>query len=68
MPLEAIMFEHCDNGRESWCRVWTCRAGEWHISELACELARRVVPVLLQRYGMELVPGIFAGRVVLVKA
>lgn len=64
--LEAIRCEPAGDGFEAWCRVWTYRGDEVHISELSWPLARRIVPRLLARYGIGTPPGLFAGTAILV--
>lgn len=66
--LEAVRVVPCSNERESWARVITCRGEDVLYSELSWPLARRIVPKLLERYGItdNGMGGLFTGSVILV--
>jgi hypothetical protein len=62
MTLTVIRAEPCTNDRESWCRVWSYRGDKVMVSELSWTLARRIVPKLLSRHGIQDVSGWCWGR------
>ena len=59
--LELICCQPCSNDREAWYRVHTIRDGVHRMNELSIPLARRIVPKLWERYGLD-TTGMFAGQ------
>lgn len=65
--LEALRCIPCENDREQWARVITCRGDNVLVSELSWPLARRILPKLLARYGhTNGAFGLFCGQAVLI--
>lgn len=67
-PLEALRCEPCENTHgQCWARVWTVRDGIALISDMAWPLARRLLPRLMERYGVIDLGGLYHGRCILIR-